>query len=140
MLLNVKNDIQEIDRICNDLKKFCASNDIGEKKCYDIVIIIDEMATNVINYAFDDNLDHTFILNSEKQEELVYIQIIDEGIAFDPLQKAEPDLESSLDDRKIGGLGIFFAKQLSQSITYTREGNKNRLDIVVNINEEEEEG
>lgn len=139
MLLNIKNDIQEIDRICSDLKKFCVLNNIGEKKCYDIVIIIDEMASNVINYAFDDNQEHTFILMIEKKEDLVHIQIIDDGIAFDPLKKTEPDLESSLEDRKIGGLGIFFAKQLSQSITYMREDNKNHLDIIVNINEEEGE-
>ena len=140
MLLNVKNDIGEIERICNDLKAFCASNDIGEKKCFDIVIIVDEMATNVINYAYDDNQEHTFILSIEKNEELVHIQIIDDGVAFDPLQKTDPDLDSSLDDRQIGGLGVFFAKRLSQSITYTREDGKNHLDIIVNIIEEEEEG
>ncbi len=137
MLLKVRNDIQEIDRICNDIKEFCFSNDINEKKCFDILMIVDELATNVIKYAFHDDQEHVFDILLEKNSQTVHIQLVDDGIPFDPLKKSDPDTMSSLEDRNIGGLGIFFAKQLSKLITYARIENKNQLDILVSLKEEE---
>jgi anti-sigma regulatory factor (Ser/Thr protein kinase) len=137
MLLKVRNDIQEIDRICNDIKEFCFSNDINEKKCFDILMIVDELATNVIKYAFQDDQEHVFDILLEKNSQTVHIQLTDDGIPFDPLKKSDPDTMSSLEDRNIGGLGIFFAKQLSKLITYARIEDKNQLDILVSLKEEE---
>lgn len=137
MLLNVKHNISEIDRICSCVKEFCSSNNISEKKCYDISIIIDELASNVINYAFEDPNEHEFFIKLEKEDDVVHIQILDDGIPFDPLEKSTPDLDLSLDERQIGGLGIFFARQLSKLMTYTRADDKNQLDILVSIEDEE---
>lgn len=139
MLLNVKNNIQEIDRILPLIHKFCGDNGICEKKCFDISIIIDELATNVINYAFSDDKLHEFTITLRKIEEIVHIEILDEGIPFDPLKRSEPDIESSLEDRKIGGLGIYLARQLAEKIIYTRIDNKNKLDIFVTTEETIEE-
>ncbi len=136
MLLKVKNDIKEIDRVCTEVKNFCCSNNIGDDKCFDIVIIIDELATNIIKYAFVDGYEHIFDIVINKRNEKLHIQLLDDGIPFDPLKRARPDTDSSLDERAIGGLGIFFAKQLSEQITYERAENKNRLDILVNLRKE----
>ncbi len=136
MLLKVRNDIKEIDRVCTEVKNFCSSNNIENDKCFDIVIIIDELATNIIKYAFVDGCDHTFDIVVEKNDERLHIQLLDDGIPFDPLKKSRPDTESSLEERAIGGLGIFFAKQLSEQITYERTENKNQLDIFVSLKKE----
>ncbi len=136
MLLDVKNDIREIDRVFTCIKEFCCANDISEKKCFDILIIIDELATNIISYAFDDGQEHTFTIMIEKENELVHIQLLDAGIPFDPLKKTEPNTDASLESRKVGGLGIFFVKQLSQLVTYARIDGKNQLDIFVSLKEE----
>ncbi len=137
MLLKVRNDIQEIDRICNDIKEFCSSNNIDEKKCFDILLIVDELATNIIRYAFNDEQEHIFDILLEKNNQTIHIQLTDDGIPFDPLKKSDPDTDASLEDRNIGGLGIFFAKQLSKLITYARIENKNQLDILVSLKGEE---
>lgn len=136
MLLKVKNDIKEIDRVCTEIKNFCCSNNIENDKCFDVVIIIDELATNIIKYAFADECDHTFNIIINKKGEKLHIQLLDDGIPFDPLKRSEPDTNSSLEERNIGGLGIFFAKQLSEQIIYKRAGNKNQLDIFVNLKKE----
>ena len=136
MFLKVRNDIKEIDRVCTEVKNFCCSNDIENDKCFDIVIIIDELATNIIKYAFVDGCDHTFDIVIEKNDEKLHIQLLDDGIPFDPLKRSNPDTDSSLEERAIGGLGIYFAKQLSEQITYERTENKNQLDIFVNLKKE----
>ncbi len=137
MLLSVKNDIREIDRVFSCIKEFCHTSGVSEKKCFDILIIIDELATNVISYAFNDGQEHTFTIAIDKKDDVVHIRISDAGIPFDPLKKNEPDTDASLESRKIGGLGIFFVKQLSQLVTYERVEDKNQLDIFVSLKEEE---
>ena len=137
MLLNVKNDIREIDRVFDRIKEFCCANDISEKKCFDILIIVDELATNIISYAFDDGQEHTFTIMIEKENDVIHVQLSDGGVPFDPLKKSEPDTDASLEKRQVGGLGIFFVKQLSKRITYARIENKNQLDVFVSLKEEE---
>ena len=122
--------------MCTEVKNFCCSNDIENDKCFDIVIIIDELATNIIKYAFVDGCDHTFDIVIEKNDEKLHIQLLDDGIPFNPLKRSNPDTDSSLEERSIGGLGIYFAKQLSEQITYERTENKNQLDIFVNLKKE----
>jgi len=137
MLLNVKNDIREIDRVFTCVKEFCCTNGISEKKCFDILIIIDELATNIISYAFNDGQEHTFTIMIEKENEMVHVQLSDAGIPFDPLKGTEPNTDASLESRKVGGLGIFFVKQLSHFMSYERVKNRNQLDVLVSLEEEE---
>ncbi|MBO4405408.1 MAG: ATP-binding protein [Alphaproteobacteria bacterium] len=141
MLLDVKNDVQEIDRVFARIKEFCCANNISEKKCFDILIIVDELATNIVSYAFDDDQEHTFTIMVEKESEngneIVHLRLSDGGIPFDPLKNPGPDTEASLENRKVGGLGIFFVKQLSDHIAYARIEGKNQLDVFVSLKEEE---
>ena len=51
----------------------------------------------------------------------------DKGVPFDPLQKPDPDITLSAEDREIGGLGIFIAKKTMDSICYTYENGENIL-------------
>ncbi len=137
MLLNVKNDIREIDRVFDTIKEFCCTNGISEKKCFDVLIIVDELATNIVRYAFDDGQEHIFTIMIEKENEVIHMRLTDGGIPFDPLKSSVPDTEASLENRKVGGLGIFFVKQLSERITYARIEDKNQLDVFVSLKEEE---
>ncbi len=54
----------------------------------------------------------------------------DNGMAFDPLQKSAPDLESSLEDRPIGGLGVFLVLEFMDDVTYQRDGEWNRMSML----------
>ena len=140
MLLEIRNNISEVDRICTSIQEFCTTHSISDSKCYDVTVIIDELATNIINYAYTDGQEHVFIFSIElKPDQKIYMQLIDDGVPFDPIKKSDPDTDLSLEDRPIGGLGIFFAKQLSESITYNRDDDKNMLTIIVSTKEEKPE-
>jgi anti-sigma regulatory factor (Ser/Thr protein kinase) len=51
----------------------------------------------------------------------------DDGVPYDPLQAAEPDVTASLDERSIGGLGILLVKKMMDTVTYERAGGRNVL-------------
>ena len=95
-----------------------------------ISLVIDELAQNVVDYAYQDRPGDVEVAVTDREEDIL-IEIIDEGIPFDPLTQApEPDLTSSVEDRPIGGLGVHFTKTLMDNVEYCRESGKNHLKIV----------
>ena len=59
--------------------------------------------------------------------------ISDSGIPFDPTQQPEADVSLSVDEREIGGLGIYLVRQLMDRIVYKREDEKNILTLTKQI-------
>ena len=57
----------------------------------------------------------------------------DRGVRFDPLQKADPDITLSVQEREIGGLGIFITKKTMDSVTYAYENGENILTMTKKI-------
>ena len=53
----------------------------------------------------------------------------DKGVAFNPLEKEDPDVTQSAEERQIGGLGIYIVKKTMSEVTYAREGDENVLRI-----------
>lgn len=95
-----------------------------------VSLVIDELAQNVVDYAYQDRPGDVEVAVTDREEDIL-IEIIDEGIPFDPLTQApEPDLTSSVEDRPIGGLGVHFTKTLMDNVEYCRESGKNHLKIV----------
>ena len=58
---------------------------------------------------------------------VVTAEVSDDGRAFDPLKVPPPDLESDLQSRPVGGLGVHFIKTLMDEVSYRREGGRNIL-------------
>ena len=92
---------------------------------YKVQLAVDEACTNVINYAYPHGPGPLKItIEPEGRDALIIIN--DQGKAFDPTSVPPPDLAPDLEQRKIGGLGIYFMKKLMDSISYSfhpREGN-----------------
>ena len=99
-----------------------------------ICVAVEEVFVNVANYAYgDDKGDVTFNINFEEETRNVSIQMIDKGIAFDPLKRPDPDVTLSAEEREIGGLGIFITKKTMDVVTYTYENGKNILTMIKKI-------
>ncbi len=115
--------------------EFVTSNAIkcglSQKRTTEIELATEEAVINIINYAYEDITGDIEITCKKDNESHFIIEIVDEGQYFDVLSKEEPDLTSDIDERAIGGLGVFFMKQFIDEIKYRREGDKNRLTLVV---------
>lgn len=95
-----------------------------------ISLVVDELAQNVVDYAYNDTQGDVEVAVTSRDESVV-IEIVDEGIPFDPLTEAPPpDLTSPIESRPIGGLGVHFTKTLMDDVEYRRESGKNCLKIV----------
>ncbi len=95
---------------------------------FKIRLALDELCTNVINYAHNDDLDHDLTVTIESDDDEVRARIVDDGNPFNPLEDApEPDTDSALEDRKVGGLGIHFVRTLVDDARYWRADNRNHV-------------
>lgn len=98
-------------------------------------LVVEELFVNVASYAYKDKNDGkckiSIDYNQEKKE--VKLSMEDNGIRFNPLEKKDPDISLSVEDRPIGGLGILLVKKDMDNIEYKYEDNKNILILSKNV-------
>ncbi len=95
-----------------------------------IDIAIDEVFGNIANYAYAPGSgDATVRFAYDEVAHMVELTFTDSGIPFNPLLKDDPDVTAPLEDRGIGGLGIFLVKKTMNSIDYRYENGQNILTI-----------
>ena len=99
-----------------------------------ICIAIEEVFVNVANYAYKGEIgDIRIDINFDDNTRNVTFLVSDKGIPFNPLDKADPDITLSLEEREIGGLGIFITKKTMDEVRYTFENEENILTIIKKI-------
>lgn len=93
----------------------------------------EEILVNIINYAYPQNGGDLSITCMKNDDPLgVTVVFTDNGISFDPLKKIDPDISKPVEEREIGGLGIFMVKKLMDSVKYERLNDKNIFTIIKN--------
>jgi anti-sigma regulatory factor (Ser/Thr protein kinase) len=95
-------------------------------------LAIEESVVNIINYSFPDRTGE-IIMTCENRNNNIIIKIIDDGIPFNPLEKEDPDITAPVENRKIGGLGIFLVKNIMDDIKYEYRDHNNVLTLIKNI-------
>lgn len=103
------------------------------KALYAIHLVCEELVVNVVSYAYPDEVDGYLNILIDKRDGYLNIQFVDGGIAFNPLEREMPDTTLPLEERPIGGLGIFLTKQMMDEVTYERIDGQNRLKIVKRV-------
>ncbi|THB66330.1 MAG: ATP-binding protein [Desulfovibrio sp.] len=93
-------------------------------------LVLEEALVNVINYAYPDgngDIRMRCFSGQNQDKGLVCFSIEDQGPAFDPMGREDPDTDAPMEDRNIGGLGIFFIKEMTETVDYERRGESNVL-------------
>ena len=97
---------------------------------------IEEAVENVVRYAYDGGIGWLEAGTSLDQDSLVLtIELRDAGVPFNPLEKEDPDVTLSAEERNVGGLGIFLCKKMMDSIDYRYEDGNNVLTMTKKVQE-----
>ena len=89
-------------------------------------IIMDEIVSNIVRCSGAS----AFSIGFNRSDDGIVMDFIDNGHPFDPTREVDdPDVKASVEDRKIGGLGIFLVKKMAKSVTYRRDGERNVLTV-----------
>jgi serine/threonine-protein kinase RsbW len=108
------------------IKSACKENaEIDEQTCYDLQLAVDEACTNVITHGYAGMNPGSIILALEIGRNQVVVNLTDFGHPFEPSEVPVPDVEAGLEDRPMGGFGLFFIYQTMDEVQYrtTEDGN-----------------
>jgi anti-sigma regulatory factor (Ser/Thr protein kinase) len=95
----------------------------------ELELLLEEVLVNVISYAYAGG-EGRIVVTACIDDHAVMLEVRDTGLEFNPLERATPDLEAPIDERRIGGLGLFLITQLASRLTYERRDDTNVLTIV----------
>lgn len=94
-------------------------------------LVAEEICVNIIKYAYGNEPGYLDIDLENGPKDTLTIHFTDKGKPFNPLEIDKPDVDLSLEDRTIGGLGIFLTKEIADSCSYTRQGDANVLTVTL---------
>lgn len=103
-------------------------------------LAIEELFVNIAQYAYPDTDGWVCIRVGSKDAATTVIELIDEGIPYDPTAKEDPDITLPFKQRGIGGMGIFMAKNIMDEMRYKRIEGKNHLTLIKCFGEVREVG
>jgi len=130
--LNIEAKVENLDKVLGFIDEKLEGKECSMKAQMQIDVAVEELFVNVANYAYAPNTGDVLIQISFDETEdstTAVISLIDGGVPYNPLLKADPDISLSAEDRPIGGLGIYMVKKSMDSVEYSHEGESNKLTI-----------
>ena len=129
--LILKNDLSELARIAEEIETHGEACDWPAKWILNINLSLDELITNIVSYGYRDADEHEIRVTLTEQDRSIVVVVEDDAAAFDPFTSAPaPDLEAGVEERRIGGLGVYFVKTLMDEVAYERVDGVNRITLV----------
>ena len=131
--LRIANDLAELSRVAESVDEFCANQAIPAACAFKLNIALEELLTNTISYGYADTGQHEIAVDIAREGETLVAEISDDARQYDPLQAPPPDLNSAIEDRRIGGLGVHLVKTMMDDVTYAYRDGRNHVTLRKNI-------
>ena len=103
---------------------------LNSEKITDIGVATEEALVNICNYAYQGKTGEVRVSCMLDDENRFIIEIEDRGIPFDVKVLDDPDLTPDINERAVGGLGVFIIKELMDDVQYRREDDRNILRLI----------
>jgi len=133
--IRIKNQISELEKIAQFIEGICEELGLDMEMQMNLNLVIEEMVTNVIFYAYpkDVEAEIELLVKSDNDDKQLTFVLSDHGKPFDPTTRETTDLSVNPAERDLGGMGIFIVKNIMDEVTYQRLEDKNLLTMTKNI-------
>lgn len=122
--------LDNLDEVLQFIDEVLEGADCPMKTMMQIDLAVEEIFVNIASYAYQPGTGQAKIQVTVNDEpESADIRFEDSGVPYNPLEKEDPDVTLSADDRAIGGLGIYMVKKSVDEVSYERRNGKNILTI-----------
>lgn len=108
----------QLDQIRDFVGQVAEASGLDPEAIYQVQLAVDEAFTNVVEHAYGGECDKEIFCTCQILDNGLSITLRDCGESFDPTIVPDPDLEAELEERQIGGLGLFFIKQLMDEVEF----------------------
>jgi len=125
--IRLKNSFDELKRLKEALHEYCEFRELPSNVVFALTLSLDEVVTNVISYGYEDRDEHHIDVTLRSGQGVIEITVVDDGKPFNPLEFMTPELNCPIDERPVGGLGIYLVKTYMNELEYKRVGGMNCL-------------
>lgn len=128
--ITVEATLDTLDQVLDFINNQLEGVDCPMKTLMQIDIAVEEIFVNIAHYAYSPNTGNVTICCAVEEAPFgVTIQFLDGGVAYNPLVKEDPDVSLSVNEREIGGLGIYMVKKSMDHISYEYLDGNNILTV-----------
>ena len=128
--LIVRNQLSELSRVSDWVYEWARQYRLPDALAQILDLCTAELVTNIISYACDDDAVHPISLSLRMQEDLISLELEDEGKPFDPLENIAHAPRTNLEEGRIGGWGLGIVRHFAEELCYRRADARNRLTII----------
>jgi anti-sigma regulatory factor (Ser/Thr protein kinase) len=111
---------------------FGVRNDVPKLAIAHVNLALDELLTNSMSHGVVDPTSHRIQVTLRLEHGRLLVEVLDNGKPFAPFERSGPDLTRPLEEREIGGLGIFFVLKLMDHVDYQHVNGQNRVTLIKN--------
>jgi serine/threonine-protein kinase RsbW len=122
--------IENLEEVLDFIETCADRFGLDEKRKFGLLVAVEEAFVNVCHYAYPDSKGEVELI-CEGDGDSFAVTIKDRGVAFNVLSLPDPDITSDVMERKVGGLGIYFIRRLTDDVSYQREDGQNILRMVL---------
>ena len=128
--LRITNAVAAIGPASDAATAWLEANEIPPDAALLANLAIEELVTNCIKYGYADANEHLIDVDMRVSDGRLVVQVTDDGRAFNPMEAPAPDLSLPIEERPIGGLGLYLLRTLSDAMTYERRGHLNCVTLL----------
>ena len=129
--LKVETRPEELQRIFATVEKLAEEEEWSPALTFKTNLVLEEFGLNIMNYGYEEGI-HSFDISLISSSDSITIEFVDDGRPFNPLEDGKPPVtDGAVEERPIGGLGIFFVMEMTEDFQYRREDSKNRSTMVI---------
>lgn len=126
--ITVEAVLDNLQKVIDFATEHLEERDCSMKVVMQTELVVEEIFVNIANYAYNPETGTaTFCMEFEDNPNAVLMTFIDGGTPYNPLEKADPDTTLDIDEREVGGLGIFLVKKNVDELAYEYVDGKNIL-------------
>ena len=133
----IENRLEELSRLADIIDARSEERGWPPGWAMHLNVCLDELITNVVSYGYRDQSGEQDARSKEirvvvtESDEGLIVEMEDHGSPYNPFVEApEPDVDASVEDRKVGGLGVYIVKRLTDEASWERRGDVNYIRLV----------
>lgn len=126
----LQNDLVELERLGALVASLGRECEWPDGIAQHVELALDEIVTNIISYAYDDDGPHDIVIRLAASRDEVRVEVADDGRPFDPVTAPEAVTGGAIDERPVGGLGWHLVRSVVDVLEYHRIGGRNVVTFV----------
>ena len=129
-------ELEQLSLFRDFISDCCGRHQVPNETVFDLKLAVDEACTNIIMHGYKDMDPGSIILSFRIEPDRILVQVTDFGHVFEPADAPKPDVEAALEDRELGGMGLYLIYQTMDNIDYQSSEDGNTLTFTKYIKQE----